>query len=622
MRRFEAISLTWVFGIAWLLLTVSLYCVPDEISIQGQLAQSNGDPLSGERAYRARFYGQASGGMQLGTDFNGLVMISGAGRFSIEINPPPEALNQDALYYELAIDSAEPPDGVIDAEDVFVERVQVTSVLFAKVADTAINDLVDDADADPSNELISDVALNGSTLQITDAGGVKSANLAAFRDNRPPVVVLEADRRTVLINSALGETNNTVNFSLSQSYDPEGQALQFGFDPTGTVTGQPAFSSSTTLNYAYTQTGTYLAEGWARDAAGQFAIDKATVEVYSGGVSVLDSEGNVGRYTSLAQINGAPAISYVDFTNIELRYIRAKDANGNSWGASITVDNFGDVGYYSSLLQVNGAPAIAYLDITNGNLVYVRALDANGANWGAPVTIDSPGIVGYFASMAVINGVPAIAYYDLTNHDLKFVRAGDSNGVTWNEPVEVHTAGDVGAYCSLANINGNPAIAYQDSTNAELNYVRATDASGNSWNIPLTLDSDGIVGVSASLAVVNGRPAISYFEFSNADLKYVRAADVNGAAWGAPQPIITTGAVGQETSLKIINGIPAIAFRSLSGDGLSYIQAADADGAVWNAPILVDSSGQVGDYCSLAEINGAPAISYHDLLKGNLKFAH
>ena len=43
----------------------------------------------------------------------------------------------NAVWYELAIDSAATPDGIIDAGDIFANRVQVHSVLFARRADSA-----------------------------------------------------------------------------------------------------------------------------------------------------------------------------------------------------------------------------------------------------------------------------------------------------------------------------------------------------------------------------------------------------------------------------------------------------------------------------------------------------
>ena len=54
------------------------------------------------------------------------------------------------------------------------------------------------------------------------------------------------------------------------------------------------------------------------------------------------------------------------------------DASGTSWGMPSIVDNAGNVGQYTSLELVNGNPAISYYDFTNGDLKYVRAHDSGG----------------------------------------------------------------------------------------------------------------------------------------------------------------------------------------------------------------------------------------------------
>jgi len=190
----------------------------------------------------------------------------------------------------------------------------------------------------------------------------------------------------------------------------------------------------------------------------------------------VDSEGDVGQYTSLAVVNGNPAISYLDYTNTDLKYVRASNPNGSSWGAPVTVDSAGWVGQYTSLEVVNGNPAISYLDNGNCDLNYVRANDANGSSWGAPVTVDSTGDVGFFTSLTAVNGNPGISYCDLTNYDLKFARATHATGSSWGTPVTVDSGGvgAVGKYTSLAVVNGNPAVSYYDETNGDLKYAYYT----------------------------------------------------------------------------------------------------------------------------------------------------
>ena len=333
-----------------------------------------------------------------------------------------------------------------------------------------------------------------------------------------------------------------------------------------------------------------------------------------------DSANEVGGYTSLVVVDGNPAISYYDSAIGDLKYVRASDAGGGSWGSPIVVDSEGDVGRGTSLAVVNGNPAISYCDWTNRKLKYVRATDASGSAWGTPIVVDSVGQVERYNSLAVVNGNPAISYY--VNDDLKYVRASDASGGSWGSPIVVRSAGDVGRYASLAVVNGNPAISYRDGgLNDDLKYVRANYADGSWWGTPVTIDSSGNVGHDISLCVVNGNPAISYYDSTNDDLKYVRASDASGGNWRGPIVVDSEGDVGRDTSLAIVNGNPAISYLDGTNEDLKYVRATDAGGSAWGTPHIVDSAGQVGRYNSLAVVNGNPAISYYDSTNGDLKFA-
>jgi hypothetical protein len=337
----------------------------------------------------------------------------------------------------------------------------------------------------------------------------------------------------------------------------------------------------------------------------------------------VDSAGNVGSYASLAQVDGRPAIAYYDYSNYDLKYVRSSDPTGSSWATPLTVDSAGDVGFYASLAVVDGYPAIAYHDRDpNYDLKYVRASDAGGSSWGTPLTVDSTGDVGQYAFLTVVDGNPAIAYFDGSpNLDLKYVRASDATGSSWGTPVTVDSSGTVGQYASLAVVDGNPAIAYYGGT--DLKYVRATDATGSSWGTPLTVDSSGYVGLYASLAVVDGYPAIAYYDgASKYNLKYVRASDASGSAWGTPLTVHSSGMVGSYASLYVVDGRPAIAYYSYSPNlDLKYVRASDATGSSWPTPLTVDSAGDVGQHASLAQVDGLPAIAYYDGTNYDLRFA-
>ena len=54
--------------------------------------------------------------------------------------------------------------------------------------------------------------------------------------------------------------------------------------------------------------------------------------------------GFVDKYTSLAVIDGKPAVSYYDEIKGSLLYISADDVFGDTWSIPATVDVAGDVG--------------------------------------------------------------------------------------------------------------------------------------------------------------------------------------------------------------------------------------------------------------------------------------
>ena len=201
-------------------------------------------------------------------------------------------------------------------------------------------------------------------------------------------------------------------------------------------------------------------------------------------------DGDEGSHSSLAVVGGNPAISYTDRANGALQYVRATDAKGSSWGAPVTVDpnqtgdSEGRPSLYTSLAVIDGNPAISYSDNVNGTPKYVRATDPNGSSWGDPVPVDA-GARGEHTSLALVNGRPAIGYYNGTERAVRFIRATDADGSSWGAPKDVDSVNGLtsGSGLTLKVVNGNPAVSYNDKGCCVV-YVRATDANGSSWGSP------------------------------------------------------------------------------------------------------------------------------------------
>jgi len=111
---------------------------PGTVLIQGQLLDDLGQPLTGVRGYRVRFFDAEVDGAQLGGDIVGQTVLSPSGLFAIPLEPPGAVLESPAAWYEMAIDSSADASGLTES-DVFPGRIRVHSVPFARVAGKALS---------------------------------------------------------------------------------------------------------------------------------------------------------------------------------------------------------------------------------------------------------------------------------------------------------------------------------------------------------------------------------------------------------------------------------------------------------------------------------------------------
>ncbi|MCB0007477.1 MAG: hypothetical protein KDE04_13525 [Anaerolineales bacterium] len=330
-------------------------------------------------------------------------------------------------------------------------------------------------------------------------------------------------------------------------------------------------------------------------------------------------------YIDLEVVAGQPAVSYayapLANSNLQLRYARANDADGGSWGTPQILDNSQPiVGAFSQLEVVDGFPAIAYQNSTLGNLMFLRAQDATGSSWGTPQLLANAGTAGQQLTMAIIAGQPAIVYRDGASGDLRYTRATTASGSSWGAPVTLHPFTiSGGAPPHLTTINGLPAVAFQ--TGGAVYFQRANDATGSSWPAPTTIytgstSSDGVYYLN--LQMVNGRPAIAGQNSLHDAVAYLRADNAAGTSWGSLR-LLLGGLVGNDNSLALVGGRPAISYADSLAGGLRYARAADATGTSWETPISVDPTLQTGEGSQLLVVNGQPAITYLGD-NGNLRY--
>jgi hypothetical protein len=122
----------------------------------------------------------------------------------------------------------------------------------------------------------------------------------------------------------------------------------------------------------------------------------------------------------MAIAGGVPVISYT--ANLDLCYVRAMDAEGLAWNTPQFLDADGDTGLYTSLAIVQGRPAIAYSRTDVDELYYKAANDEFGLSWSAPELLDSAGNTIAHNELLEVNGNPAVACFPTDVLDLRFVR--------------------------------------------------------------------------------------------------------------------------------------------------------------------------------------------------------
>ncbi|MCB1221406.1 MAG: PKD domain-containing protein [Planctomycetales bacterium] len=430
--------------------------------------------------------------------------------------------------------------------------------------------------------------------------------------NLPPVAALAAGPDP-------GFAGFKVTLDASGSSDPDGSIVSYEWDFNSDGI-HDSFSEAATATHTYDSTGEFHPVVRVTDNTGAQDTVPATVTIVESLSQAVDSDGDVGIFSSMAVVDGYPAISYHDYGSLDLKYVRATNIQGTAWSTPIPVDTAGNVGTWTSLTVVDGNPAISYYHVNDSDLRYVRASDPQGSAWGTPVALDTAINSGFTNSLAVVDGQPAISYYDGTNGDLRYIRALDPQGSSWDSPLTLDSTGFVGKFSSLGIVDGFPAVSYEQENLGDLKYVRALDAQGAAWDTPISVDTAGSVGTFTTLAIVDGYPAISYLNFVNGDLLFVRASNAQGSTWGSPPVIAKIGGVSDGAAMAVVDGFPAISYFNTITDDLEYIRASDAQGTAWISPLSIDTAGLVGLNSSLVVVDGYAAISYGDSSNADLKY--
>ena len=316
----------------------------------------------------------------------------------------------------------------------------------------------------------------------------------------------------------------------------------------------------------------------------------------------LNQNGGVANASIAVDANGNPHLSYIEFGQSELAYLKKVDG---VWSYEQVIPTWETSIYYNSLrLTPQGVPHIARVD-SQGRLVITWK---DGSNWVHPLV---PGAVTVSYPSLAMNalGEPRVSYAE-TNGRLRYVeRTGAS---TWTMSGILGNA----TYSSLAvNGQGNPKIAWYDPGPRTLMY---SERINNNWSTPVTVYSVPTAGQPPSLALdAAGLPRIAHY--NNGMLLY-SWRDANGT-WSTTL-VDGNGDAGVSPSLALNSqGNPRIAYLDAASRRPRYaVSPADSvppneahltvtfgpTTAVvqWNAPGDDGTNGQAVEYDLRYAMNG------------------
>lgn len=269
--------------------------------------------------------------------------------------------------------------------------------------------------------------------------------------------------------------------------------------------------------------------------------------------TVDDSSEEVGRFASLQLNGGNPVISYRDRTNgdLKLATCTAGCATATPTWIITIVDSVGDVGRFTSLQLDNGRPVVGYFDFTSGTVKVATC--SQGCATAAPTWVISvvdtvPGDIETQLSLQLNGGRPAVSYYAAATSDLKLATCtaacttatpnwvittiDDGGGEFTNLSLR---GGSSGLWSSLQFNAGNPVVGYYGYTNnctrtgstischeagdVRLATCTAACATATPTWVITTLDNSGNAGWDLALRLDSGRAVVSYYDFGRGDLK-------------------------------------------------------------------------------------------------------
>ncbi|MEZ5339666.1 MAG: PKD domain-containing protein [bacterium] len=309
----------------------------------------------------------------------------------------------------------------------------------------------------------------------------------------------------------------------------------------------------------------------------------------SWGAVIIDDLGvpytDLSGRTRLRIVDGNPALAYCNGDGKELYYVRATDqsgASGAAWPSPTLVDNSTSFCRFPDLEVINGNPAIAYRCSTE--LRYLRATDTTGTSWGSPIILSDG---GYTSDLLEIDGLATVTDWQLgSSQGLNVHRFSDAANFTSLFGQRLAADGYLRGH-RLLEIGGKPAIIGELSTLNRLTFQQSSSVDGldaADWGSDVNIIGNNQTGAENFAAIVHeGVPIVAYNTFGNG-IFYVEAVNSSGSPdgssgmdWQFNRQIVHGPVDASDLDLAIIGGIPALVYHDNSDDRLHYMVKLPAD---------------------------------------------
>jgi hypothetical protein len=359
----------------------------------------------------------------------------------------------------------------------------------------------------------------------------------------------------------------------------------------------------------------------------EFTIDASKPH----GITILDSAGDVGMYSTIAAEAGKIFIGYYDETNRKLKVSRSLN-DGSDWSRSTVVSD-DEMGKGSSIaLDEDNVFIATTITINNRERIGISISDDNGENWNTSTILPensrtSNGYYDEYATSIDVDGENIYITFLTSDVLMMQLLTAPYSADSWT--IETIEASDEdfesGYYSSINAHNGSLYISHSGYSEADVYLTQISSLLPN----PLTVlvDQIGVQGDKGYTTSVvrqvgsNTHVYIAYYDQSegNLDLKFAKSQN-NGDTFFLSTIDSTSEGVGKYPSMAIHDDSIYICYYDETNGNLKLARSSDSGGN-WDIKTVDNSTDDVGQFASLAVDGQNVYISYYDATNKDLKFA-